>query len=281
MKRPRKPTAVRANKSNPVVVGSGLLAVLDIVVSEISGEPPCHWAGGTCGNVLIALRYLGWDSRPVARLRSDAAADRILDDLRRWGVSEQFISLADDGSTPVIVERITRGSGDVPRHSFSWRCQECGSQFPAFKAVLAAVAEEIATSASEAQVFFFDRATPGGILLAKACRPGCPGRLRAVKYREPGALPAGMGDLPCGEILPRASPGTAGGWGGGHPSVRSRRSGRRACISAIVAERSHRAMGGHEGVSTRIGPRHRWLRRLVHGRLHRPGGPRRRPASKG
>jgi fructokinase len=168
MKRSRKRTTASADQSSPVVVGSGLLA-LDIVVSEISGEPPCHLAGGTCGNVLIALRYLGWDSHPVARLRADAAADRILDDLRRWGVSDRFISLADDGSTPVIVERITRGSGDVPRHSFSWRCQECGSQFPAFKAVLATVAEEIAAATSYAQVYFFDRATPGGILLAKAC----------------------------------------------------------------------------------------------------------------
>jgi fructokinase len=168
MKRSRKQAAMRANAKTPAVVGSGLLA-LDIVISEVSGAPPRYWAGGTCGNVLIALRYLGWESQPVARLRPGAAADRILADLQRWGVSNRFVSLADDGSTPVIVERITQGSGNVPRHSFSWRCPECGSQFPAFKAVLAAVAEEIATATAGTQVYFFDRATPGGILLAKAC----------------------------------------------------------------------------------------------------------------
>jgi sugar/nucleoside kinase (ribokinase family) len=168
MKRSRRQATMRADVKTPAVVGSGLLA-LDIVISEVSGAPPGHWAGGTCGNVLIALRYLGWDSQPVARLRPGAAADRILADLRRWGVSDRFVSLAEDGSTPVIVERITQGAGNVPRHSFSWRCPECGSQFPAFKAVLSAVAEEIAATAAGTRVYFFDRATPGGILLAKAC----------------------------------------------------------------------------------------------------------------
>ena len=27
--------------------------------------PVRHWAGGTCGNVLIALKYLGWSAQPV------------------------------------------------------------------------------------------------------------------------------------------------------------------------------------------------------------------------
>jgi sugar/nucleoside kinase (ribokinase family) len=148
------------------VVGSGLLA-LDIVMSEISGEPPRQWAGGSCGNVLVALSYLGWESKPVARLKTGGAAARILFDLKQWGVSDQFISLAQDGSTPVIVERITRGSGNIPRHSFSWRCPECGSQFPGFKAVRTSVAEEIVHQTAAPQVFFFDRATSSSLLLAR------------------------------------------------------------------------------------------------------------------
>jgi sugar/nucleoside kinase (ribokinase family) len=168
MKRSRKQAKVLADAQTPAVLGSGLLA-LDIVMSEISGAPPSYWAGGTCGNVLIALSYLGWGSQPVARLGTGAAADQILADLKRWNVSDRFVSVAEDGSTPVIVERITRGSGNVPRHSFSWRCPECGSQFPAFKAVLTSVADDIVEQAKPPQVYFFDRATPGGILLAKDC----------------------------------------------------------------------------------------------------------------
>ena len=59
----------------PSVIGAGLLA-LDIVISEVSEAPPEQWAGGTCGNVLIALGYLGWKSQPVARLKTGAAVDR-------------------------------------------------------------------------------------------------------------------------------------------------------------------------------------------------------------
>lgn len=157
--------------AKPTIIGSGLLA-LDIVLSDLSGASAAYWAGGTCGNVLIALRFHDWESHPIARLRSGAAAERVLDDLRRWGVSDRFLSLTDDGSTPVIVERITLGGGGIPRHSFSWRCPDCGSQFPAFKPVLAAVAEEIATKIESPEVYFFDRPTPGAVLLARAFAKG-------------------------------------------------------------------------------------------------------------
>ncbi len=148
------------------VLGSGLLA-LDIVISEISGDPPQQWAGGTCGNVLSALSYLGWESKPVARLKTGEAAERILFDLKQWGVSDQFISVTQDGSTPIIVERITRGSGNFPRHAFSWRCPECDSQLPGFKSVVSSVAEEIVKQTVAPQVFFFDRATPSSVFMAK------------------------------------------------------------------------------------------------------------------
>ena len=53
MKTPKQP-AVAA-----LAVGTGLLA-LDVVITEGGTTPPRQWAGGTCGNVLLALRYLVW-----------------------------------------------------------------------------------------------------------------------------------------------------------------------------------------------------------------------------
>ena len=138
MKRSSGPPKEKPPERPPNVLGSGLLA-LDIVTSEVSREPARYWAGGTCGNVLIALSYLGWESQPVARLQTGTAAGRILRDLKKWGVSDRFVSVTDDGSTPVIVERIAEGAGGIPRHSFSWRCPMCGSQFPGFKPVLASL----------------------------------------------------------------------------------------------------------------------------------------------
>jgi sugar/nucleoside kinase (ribokinase family) len=163
----KRTSSSREKPGRPIVLGSGLLA-LDIVLSEVSGAPPRFWAGGTCGNVLIALQFLGWAARPIARLRPGLAADQILADLDKWSVSKELVSVSDDGSTPIIVERITQRESQSPRHSFSWRCPTCGSHFPGFKPVLASVAESITEKLGTPQVFFFDRATPSAVILARA-----------------------------------------------------------------------------------------------------------------
>lgn len=152
----------------PLAVGTGLVA-LDVVLSESRPDNPRHWAGGTCGNVLTVLRYLGWRVAPVARLRDGEAATQLLADLRRWGVDEEFISLADDGSTPVIVQRISQSPGGEPYHTFSWRCPNCGSRLPGYKPVLATEAEELGGRLDNPRVFFFDRLSRGALVLARRC----------------------------------------------------------------------------------------------------------------
>jgi sugar/nucleoside kinase (ribokinase family) len=152
--------------SAPFVVGTGLVA-LDVVLADDSRAPARRWAGGTCGNVLLALRYLGWRSAPIARFREGPAAKRVLDDLSRWGASTEFVTLADDGSTPVIVQRIGRTAAGEPYHSFSWRCRRCGNRLPGYKPVLASVAHNLAAELGNPQVFFFDRVSRGALTLAR------------------------------------------------------------------------------------------------------------------
>ena len=151
-----------------LAVGTGLIA-LDVVLSNSRPHTPRHWAGGTCGNVLTVLRHLGWRAAPVARLRDGEAATQLLADLRRWGVEEEFISLSDNGSTPVIVQRISNSPGGEPYHTFSWRCPNCGSRLPGYKPVLATDAEELGGRLDRPQVFFFDRLSRGALVLAKRC----------------------------------------------------------------------------------------------------------------
>ncbi len=165
-------TRTKARQIRPVAVGAGLLA-LDAVVSADPHTPVRYWAGGTCGNVLTALAYLGWNSQPVARLGVGNAADLVIDDLNRWKLSLQFVRVEPDGSTPVIVERIRHGSDGIPKHSFSWRCTECGAPFPGYKPELVTIAEGIASRMRSPKVFFFDRLSAGTLLLAKeASRKG-------------------------------------------------------------------------------------------------------------
>lgn len=152
----------------PIILGTGLLA-LDVVDSHNSGEPLKYWAGGTCGNVLLALRYLGWAARPVARLSADPLAETLIADLKRWQVDCKWVTSDDDGSTPTIVHKIYTNSAGQPAHSFSWRCSDCGRRYPGYKAVLATTAEEIATRTKRVDAFFFDRVSRGALVLAKAC----------------------------------------------------------------------------------------------------------------
>ena len=73
----------------PVVIGTGLVA-LDVVIPNGLAVDPQLCAGGTCGNVLTALAFLGWQSYPIARLGADGAAKRIATDLRQWGVQSRL-----------------------------------------------------------------------------------------------------------------------------------------------------------------------------------------------
>jgi sugar/nucleoside kinase (ribokinase family) len=154
--------------TRPLAVGTGLVA-LDIIVSGDRPEAPNHWAGGTCGNVLTVLSYLGWQSAPVARLRDGEAATELLADLRQWGVSTEFVSLGEDGSTPVIVQWIRRTPSGEPYHTFSWRCPNCGARLPGYKPILATEAEDLSERLDSPRVFFFDRLSRGALTLARRC----------------------------------------------------------------------------------------------------------------
>jgi sugar/nucleoside kinase (ribokinase family) len=176
--------ATTTRKPCPRALGTGLLA-LDIIINVDSQEAPRCYAGGTCGNVLTILSYLGWQSAPLSRLHPGAAAERVLADLRKWKVSAEFISLKDDGSTPIIIERIARLGAGEPYHSFSWRCPGCGAHLPGYKPLLAGTAKELVGRLPASEVFFFDRVSRAALHLAKVCYDG-----GAVVVFEP----SGVGD---------------------------------------------------------------------------------------
>jgi sugar/nucleoside kinase (ribokinase family) len=151
-------------KRRPVVVGSGLIA-LDVVLSD--GMPPRRWAGGSCGNILTTLSYLGWEAFPIARLAEDVAGQIVRQDLSTWGVQLDFIATSPARPTPVIVERIKRTAHGT-RHSFSWRCPSCGAHLPGFSPIVSSAAEEVASEIVAHDVFFLDRVSRGILDLAEA-----------------------------------------------------------------------------------------------------------------
>ena len=90
------------------VIGIGLVA-LDVVIDDATGERLGAWAGGSCGNVLSILAWMGWDAAPVARLGDERTARLVRADLRRWKIDERWLSLGSPAPAPVFVERLVTG----------------------------------------------------------------------------------------------------------------------------------------------------------------------------
>lgn len=167
------------------VLGTGLIA-LDVVIAATAGAPVGAWAGGTCGNVLTVLAYLGWGAYPCARLGDEPTARLVCEDMGRWGVRLGYVTTDAEGSTPVIIQQIRRSPSGEAVHSFSCRCPLCGSHLPAYKPVRASTVAQLLPQLPPVQVFFFDRTSRGALQLARHCA-------------EHGGLvvyePSGVGDL--------------------------------------------------------------------------------------
>lgn len=149
----------------PTVFGTGLIA-LDVIYG-LDAETPRFHGGGTCGNVLAALSYLGWQSFPISRLARDEAGMIVRTDLARWGVRQDFIELEPTASTPVIVEQIVRTKRGVPVHRFHLACQRCGGWFPSFRPLREDTVTQAISHLGTPHVFFSDRVSKGIVSLAK------------------------------------------------------------------------------------------------------------------
>jgi hypothetical protein len=121
----------RLTRALPVVYGTGLIS-LDVVYGLHNDRPKYH-VGGTCGNVLSTLGFLGWDAYPVSRLENDHAGSMVRFDLAQCGVHSEYLSLAPTASTPIIVEQITKTKHGTYTHRFQLTCPRCGGFFPSFK----------------------------------------------------------------------------------------------------------------------------------------------------
>lgn len=147
------------------IFGAGLVA-LDLVRGPAQETPSRSWTGGTCGNVLSILAYLGWDAYPVARLNGDAASEFIRTDMSRWGVHLDWVACPPTSPTPIIVEELSRGRNGRSKHRFSWTCPRCGQGLPRFRALTVEAVEAVRGAVGEASVFFFDRLSRATLMLA-------------------------------------------------------------------------------------------------------------------
>lgn len=157
----------RVQGRKPTVMGTGLVA-LDVVISPNPSAAPRLWAGGTCGNVLTILSYLGWKALPISRMNGDLASRRVKEDLAHWGVDLRFVDLRPRTRSPIIVQRILRDSIGKPYHTFSFSCPACGAPLPRYKPVFRSLANAIFQEIRSVDILFLDRVSPIALSLAEA-----------------------------------------------------------------------------------------------------------------
>jgi len=152
-----------------ICVGTGLL-VLDVVINEHKKTTAKSWAGGSCGNVLTILSYLGWDAYPIARIGKDTAAEKIKFDLKKYSVKLDFITSETQVNSPIIVEKIYLKGDGKPNHKFLLVCPHCGVWFPRYKAILLKNLQFLLEALPKANTFYFDKVSPASIKLANQAR---------------------------------------------------------------------------------------------------------------
>ena len=153
---------------NKICIGAGLVS-LDILIRNNDTRPISYYVGGTCGNVMMILSYLGWSSFPIARLDGTKYTERLLEDLKNNSVKTDFIS-TNDGSTPVIIQRNIVDKDGVSSHKFEIKNNN-GRFFLNFRSITKKQANDIIDKISFIpDIFFFDRISPAIIQLAKYFR---------------------------------------------------------------------------------------------------------------
>lgn len=156
----------QAEQEKPRAFGTGLIA-LDQVVSANRDIPIQTHAGGTCGNVLSILSFLGWESYPIARMNGDKASRRVRADLCRWGVKLDFANCEPIRNMPIIIQEIGHDINGALTHRFLWSCPHCGQCLPRFRPVTRQAVDAVGEGIARAKVFFLDRVSSAALTLAE------------------------------------------------------------------------------------------------------------------
>ena len=145
----------------PTTFGVGLIA-LDVIMVQDNLEK--MWTGGSCGNVLTILNWLGWQSYPIANLKNDKPADIICEDLSYWKIELDFVIRNETGSTPIVIEKLK--SNGI--HKFMFKCPIRGINLPRYKPIsVDDVNSIILQKKYSPSVFYFDRVSKSALALAE------------------------------------------------------------------------------------------------------------------
>ena len=162
------------------IIGSGIYNLDTIVVRDYPEWPQlCPFTdnvvleevGGTCGNVMSILAWMGWDAKPLACLDDSPEGLKITEDLKRYGCDCRYVTNTPGGGTTLL--RCTHKKTADGEHVMSVKAgSPGGSRFPKRHFLRARdEAPAFLDSLDEAPaVFFFDNPSAGNRIIAKGLR---------------------------------------------------------------------------------------------------------------
>lgn len=159
--------------------GAGFVA-MDVV--DADGDPFAA-VGGSCGNVMTILAWLGWAARPIARLGNDATGSFIREELRWLGVDVGYLTQEKEVRSPIVLQRFARARDGTRTHRFSLTCPACSRWLPRHRPITLAQSTSLACGDEAPQVFYFDRVSPAALRLAATV-----GSLGALVVFEPSSV---------------------------------------------------------------------------------------------
>ncbi len=141
--------------------------------------------GGSTGNVLSILAFLGWESLPLVNLGRDHVGATIHREFTKLGANMRHVRL-DRGLTTPLLYQFACEPSEVPRYSFA--CPVCGQTRRFHENLVDSGGDEFVRCAAKSNVFFFDRVTAGTVRMAQAARAG-----GAFVFFEPSSISADRG----------------------------------------------------------------------------------------
>lgn len=175
------------------IIGSGIYNLDTIVVRGYPEWPRLRpftdnvvleEVGGTCGNVMSILAWLGWDAKPLACLDDSPEGMKITEGLKRYGCDCRHVTNTPNGGTTLL--RCTHKKDQDGKHVMSVRAgSPGGSRFPKRRFLRARdEAPAFLEALDEAPaVFFFDDPAAGNRLIAKGLK-----ERGALIYFEPSKI---------------------------------------------------------------------------------------------
>ena len=162
------------------IIGSGVYFLDTIVVRDYPAWPRLRpftertileEIGGTCGNVMTILAWMGWDARPQASFDDSPEGMKCTADLARYGCDLRHVTNTPSGGTSLL--RCTHKKDEDGSARVSFRAgAPGGSRFPKHRYLRARdEAPAFLQSLDKApDVYFFDDPAAGHRLIARALR---------------------------------------------------------------------------------------------------------------